>query len=155
MLDKLSNTVQVILFWCHCLYLSIYVYFKCTCYGCFSMLSRHANSPELFNKVHSTSLVMLSFIGFIISTILYFVAPFFYETMFDGKYLASMDNSDLGMVSFIVFSYAVLSNSIVARNGIKHLILINAVMVIINILMNYISIPRFGASGVAPFSTVM
>ena len=155
MLDKLSDTAQVAYYSGATVFIYPFMFISnALVTAVFPMLSRNANSPEVFNRIHRTSLLMLSLIGFLISVTLYCSAPLFYNNMFDGKYLSSMGTFRiLVWYLFIVFSYAVLSNSIVARNGIKVLIVINAIMVLINIVLNFVLIPIFGASGAA-FSTV-
>ncbi|AOW76467.1 hypothetical protein A3Q34_06100 [Colwellia sp. PAMC 20917] len=120
----------------------------------FPMLTNNSNQKESFLSIQRTSMIILSTAGILLSIVLYLLAPFLYNELYEGKYLASKNVFNI-LVWYlaIVFSYGVINNAIVAKNKINFLIFLNIIMIIINILSNWFLIPTMGARGAA-FSTI-
>lgn len=89
-------------------------------------------------------------IGTIVSFSLFLSSDFLYSNLFDGKYQSSSDvYSILVWYLLIVFGYTSVSNSLIASGKIKVLIYMNVLMLILNVILNFILIPNYGAQGAA------
>lgn len=118
----------------------------------FSRMAVRSNDSAREEKL---ILIFMLGLGAVLSSFLYFISPYLYTHLFDGKYLASAEiYKVLVWYLLIVFGYTSLSSSLVAMGKIAILILMNVVMVLLNIILNYQLIPEYGAKGAA-FATVV
>lgn len=100
-------------------------------------------------------LIFMLGLGAVLSSFLYLISPYLYTSLFDGKYLASIEiYKVLVWYLLVVFGYTSLSSSLVAKGKIATLISMNLVMIILNVILNYQLIPEYGAKGAA-FATVV
>jgi len=100
-------------------------------------------------------LIFMLGLGAVLSSFLYFISPYLYTSLFDGKYLVSIEiYKVLVWYLLVVFGYTSLSSSLVAKGKIATLISMNLVMIILNVILNYQLIPEYGAKGAA-FATVV
>lgn len=100
-------------------------------------------------------LIFMLGLGAVLSSFLYLISPYLYTSLFDGKYLASIEiYKVLVWYLLVVFGYTSLSSSLVAKGKIATLISMNLVMIILNVILNYQLIPQYGAKGAA-FATVV
>ena len=116
----------------------------------FPKMAKHYNEKEQFKSIQKLAIYCLGGIGILVSATLYFSADFIFPLFFDGKYDNSIPVLKV-LVWFlaIVFVYGPISNSLVAKNRIKFLVYLNLVMIVANIVLNYLLIPISGAKGAA------
>jgi O-antigen/teichoic acid export membrane protein len=116
----------------------------------FPTLAKHANNKKEFKKVQDLATYYLGGIGVLLSVSLFFSADFIFLFFFDHKYDASIPVFKV-MVWYIaiVFVYGSISNNLVAKNRIKFLVYLNLMMIILNVVLNFLLIPGFGAKGSA------
>lgn len=116
----------------------------------FPSLAKHAGDSINFTKIQYTALYYLGGIGILLSTSLYLSADLIFYTFFDHKYDASIPVFKvLVWYLAIVFIYGSISNNLVAKNKVRFLVILNIVMIAVNIGINYILIPQYGALGAA------
>lgn len=116
----------------------------------FPSLAKHAKDSENFNKIQYMALYYLGGIGIILSTGLFLSADLIFNLFFDDKYDASIPIFKvLVWYLAIVFIYGSLSNNLVAKNKVRFLVWLNIVMIGLNIGINFITIPIYGALGAA------
>ncbi|MGR5550757.1 oligosaccharide flippase family protein [Vibrio sp. DNB22_12_1] len=113
------------------------------------MLTR-VQSTASFENQEKVLIGLMSFIGVSLSMVLFIFSKFFYEYLFDGKYYHSLSVYEvLVWYLAVVFTYTVLSNSLIAVGKIRVLILLNAIMLMLNVMFNIHLIPIYGAYGAA------
>lgn len=150
MLEKLSESTEVGFY----AGATIFVYpFMFICSAASSVilpiLTRNQSSKSIVN--HEKSLIIfMSIIGLILSLVLFVFSSFFYENLFDGKYFQSLNvYRVLVWYLAVVFTYTVLSNSMIASGKVNTLIVMNIIMLICNVILNIQLIPYYGAIGAA------
>ncbi len=121
----------------------------------FPALAKHATDRETSAKIQSTGLVVLGTIGIILSSSLYLSAEVIFNLFFGHKYDASIPVFKV-LVWFlaIVFIYGTITNNLVAKNKINFLVIMNCIMILLNIGINFFLIPDFGALGAA-YTTII
>ncbi|MGR5522462.1 oligosaccharide flippase family protein [Vibrio sp. PNB22_4_2] len=118
------------------------------------MLTR-VQSTASFENQEKVLIGLMSFIGVTLSMVLFIFSSFFYEHLFNGKYYPSLSVYEvLVWYLAVVFTYTVFSNALIAVGKIKVLILLNAIMLMLNVIINTQLIPLYGALGAA-WATVM
>jgi O-antigen/teichoic acid export membrane protein len=121
----------------------------------YPMLSKNAHTNHDFENIRRLSTYILCIVGLSLSVFLFFSSNFFFEMAFKGKF----DNSlpvfkMLVWYLAIVFLYGSYSNPIMAKNGIKFLLMLNITMVFVKVFINIMLIPLYGALG-ASFSSII
>lgn len=116
----------------------------------FPSLAKHSANPENFKKIQFLGLYYLGGIGVLLSTALFFSSDIIFSTFFGSKYDESIPVFKvLVWYLAIVFIYGPISNSLVAQNKVKFLVVLNLIMIVVNILINLALIPVYGALGAA------
>lgn len=116
----------------------------------FPSLAKHAKDSVSFNKIQYTALFYLGSIGIVLSTVLFFCSSAIFHFFFGSKYDISIPIFNvLVWYLAIVFIYGSISNNLVAKNKIKFLVILNVVMIGLNIGINFLLIPSYGALGAA------
>lgn len=120
----------------------------------FPHLSRNVTNISMFNNIRNNAAIIMSCVGFAISTILFATSNIFIDILFKGKYDSSLTTYHvLVWYLFIVFSYGAFSNALVARGGIKAILKLTTAMLFLNIGLNSVLIKHYGAVGAA-FATL-
>ncbi len=116
----------------------------------FPKLAKHSEEKDKFRNIQNTALYYLGGIGIFLSISLYLGADIIFQFFFGDKYDNSIPIFKI-LVWFlaIVFLYGPISNSLVAKNRIKFLAYLNLFMIILNVVLNLILIPDYGAKGAA------
>jgi O-antigen/teichoic acid export membrane protein len=116
----------------------------------FPKLAKHSEEKDKFRNIQNTALYYLGGIGIFLSISLYLGADIIFQLFFGDKYDNSIPIFKI-LVWFlaIVFLYGPISNSLVAKNRIKFLAYLNLFMIILNVVLNLILIPDYGAKGAA------
>lgn len=116
----------------------------------FPSLVKHSNDGNKFKSIQYLGLYYLGGIGVSLSTFLYFAATFIFHTFFHNKFDDSIPVFKvLVWYLAIVFIYGSISNNLVAKNKVKFLVYLNLIMMIVNIFLNLLLIPKLGAKGAA------
>lgn len=116
----------------------------------YPMLTRSLGNRSEFDKVHYISTVIMGAIGVIMSGFLYLCSTFFYPYFFSHQYDGSLPiYRILVWYLALVFFYGGYSNTIVANGGVRFLVKLNTLMILANLVANYVVIPQFGAYGAA------
>ncbi len=121
----------------------------------FPKLAKHSEEKDKFRNIQNMALYYLGGIGVFLSISLYLGADIIFQLFFGDKYDNSIPIFKV-LVWFlaIVFIYGPISNSLVARNRIKFLAYLNLFMIILNVVLNFILIPDYGAKGAASTTIV-
>ena len=116
----------------------------------FPKLAKHSEEKDKFRNIQNTAVYYLGGIGVFLSILLYLGADIIFQLFFGDKYDNSIPIFKI-LVWFlaIVFIYGPISNSLVAKNRIKFLVYLNLFMIILNVVLNFILIPNYGARGAA------
>jgi O-antigen/teichoic acid export membrane protein len=116
----------------------------------FPKLAKHSEEKAKFKVIQNLALYYLGGIGIILSTSLYLGADLIFQLFFVDKYDASIPVFKI-LVWYlaIVFIYGPISNSLVAKNKVKFLVYLNLIMIILNVVLNFLLIPDYGAKGAA------
>ena len=116
----------------------------------FPKLAKHSEEKDKFRNIQITAVYYLGGIGIFLSISLYLGAEIIFQLFFGDKYDNSIPIFKI-LVWFlaIVFLYGPISNSLVAKNRIKFLAYLNLFMIILNVVLNFILIPDYGAKGAA------
>ena len=116
----------------------------------FPKLAKHSEEKDKFRNIKITAVYYLGGIGIFLSISLYLGAEIIFQLFFGDKYDNSIPIFKI-LVWFlaIVFLYGPISNSLVAKNRIKFLAYLNLFMIILNVVLNFILIPDYGAKGAA------
>jgi O-antigen/teichoic acid export membrane protein len=116
----------------------------------FPKLAKHSEEKDKFRNIQITAVYYLGGIGIFLSISLYLGAEIIFQLFFGDKYDNSISIFKI-LVWFlaIVFLYGPISNSLVAKNRIKFLAYLNLFMIILNVVLNFILIPDYGAKGAA------
>ena len=116
----------------------------------FPKLAKHSEEKDKFRNIQITAVYYLGGIGIFLSISLYLGAEIIFQLFFSDKYDNSIPIFKI-LVWFlaIVFLYGPISNSLVAKNRIKFLAYLNLFMIILNVVLNFILIPDYGAKGAA------
>ena len=116
----------------------------------FPKLAKHSEEKAKFKVIQNLALYYLGGIGIILSTSLYLGADLIFQLFFVDKYDASIPVFKI-LVWYlaIVFIYGTISNSLVAKNRVKFLVYLNLIMIILNVVLNFLLIPDYGAKGAA------
>jgi O-antigen/teichoic acid export membrane protein len=116
----------------------------------FPKLAKHSEEKDKFRNIQNTALYYLGGLGIFLSISLYLGANSIFQLFFGDKYDNSIPIFKI-LVWFlaIVFLYGPISNSLVAKNRIKFLAYLNLIMIILNVVLNLILIPDYGAKGAA------
>jgi len=116
----------------------------------FPKLAKHSEEKDKFRNIQNTAVYYLGGIGVFLSILLYLGADIIFQLFFGDKYDNSIPIFKI-LVWFlaIVFIYGPISNSLVAKNRIKFLVYLNLFMIILNVVLNFILIPKYGAKGAA------
>jgi O-antigen/teichoic acid export membrane protein len=114
------------------------------------MLTRSLGQRDAFNRIHLIATAVLGGCGVLLSLSLFLASPMFYQLFFGDKFNQSLPVYQI-LVWYLalVFCYGGYSNTIVAKGGVRFLLALNAVMVLVNVAVNYVAIPRYGALGAA------
>lgn len=115
-----------------------------------------ANSSNINqNKIFLNSILYLTLIGVIISLFLYFNIHYLFELLFNIKYNQSIPLFKI-MIWFIPISFAlgVVNNRLIANERMKFIIGLNIIMLIVNILLNYIYLPIYGTKSAAVITII-
>lgn len=116
----------------------------------FPALAKYSKDSVNFNKIHYTALLYLGTIGITLSTSLFFCSSTIFHFVFDYKYDMSIPIFKvLVWYLAIVFIYGSISNNLVAKNKVKFLVALNITMIALNIVINLLLIPVYGALGAA------
>lgn len=116
----------------------------------FPSLAKHSYNKKEFQKIQYLATYYLGGIGIFLSTALFFSADYIFPFFFDHKYDASVPIFKvLVWYLAIVFIYGSISNNLVAKGKIKFLVYLNLIMIILNVVLNFVLIPQFGAKGAA------
>ena len=116
----------------------------------FPKLVKHSEEKAKFKIIQNLALYYLGGIGIILSTSLYLGVDLIFQLFFVDKYDASIPVFKI-LVWYlaIVFIYGSISNSLVAKNKVKFLVYLNLIMIILNVVLNFLLIPDYGAKGAA------
>jgi O-antigen/teichoic acid export membrane protein len=116
----------------------------------FPHLSRNVDSGNAFRVLRKSSFVIMASAGFLLSTFLFFTSEYFFKLFFGAKYDASIPiYKILIWYLFIVFSYGTFSNILVAKGRTVMMFKITMLMLVLNVVLNYFFIEKFGAVGAA------
>jgi O-antigen/teichoic acid export membrane protein len=116
----------------------------------FPKLAKHSEEKDKFRNIQNIAVYYLGGIGVFLSILLYLGAEIIFQLFLGDKYDHSIPIFKV-LVWFlaIVFIYGPISNSLVAKNRIKFLVYLNLFMIILNVVLNFILIPKYGAKGAA------
>ncbi|HEY0668708.1 MAG TPA: polysaccharide biosynthesis C-terminal domain-containing protein, partial [Sphingobacteriaceae bacterium] len=116
----------------------------------FPSLAKYSNDKLKFSSIQNLALYTLGFIGIILSTLLFFGSTFIFNSIFQDKYDASIPVFRI-LVWYlaIVFIYGSISNNLVAKGKVTFLVYLNIVMIVVNVILNFLLIPKMGAKGAA------
>jgi O-antigen/teichoic acid export membrane protein len=116
----------------------------------FPKLAKHSEEKDKFRNIQNIAVYYLGGIGVFLSISLYLGADSIFQLFLGDKYDNSIPIFKI-LVWFlaIVFIYGPISNSLVAKNRIKFLVYLNMFMIILNVVLNFILIPDYGAKGAA------
>jgi O-antigen/teichoic acid export membrane protein len=121
----------------------------------FPHLSRSIGAGQALGAVRRGAFILMGTAGLSLSVFLYFAAPYFFHAFFAAKFDASIPIFKiLVWYLFIVFSYGTFSNIVVAKGHAFLLFKVTVAMLILNILLNFIFIPNYGASGAATVTLI-
>jgi len=116
----------------------------------FPKLAKHSEENDKFRNIQNLALYYLGGIGVLLSTSLFLSSDFIFHLFFGDKYDDSIPTFKI-LVWFlaIVFIYGPISNSLVAKNRVKFLVYLNLLMILLNVVLNFLLIPNYGAKGAA------
>lgn len=116
----------------------------------FPSLAKYSNDKLKFNSIQYLALYTLGFVGIVLSTLLFFNSTFIFNSIFHDKYDASIPVFRI-LVWYlaIVFIYGSISNNLVAKGKVTFLVYLNIVMILVNVALNFLLIPKMGARGAA------
>lgn len=116
----------------------------------FPSLAKYSEDTDKFKSIQHLALYYLGGIGILLSTFLFLGADILFQLFFDHKYDESIPVFKV-LVWFlaIVFIYGSISNNLVAKNKVKFLVYLNLIMILANVLLNFMLIPQYGAKGAA------
>jgi O-antigen/teichoic acid export membrane protein len=121
----------------------------------FPHLSRSVGAGEGLGTLRKSAFILMGTAGLLLSGFLFFAAPYFFHAFFATKFDASVPVFKiLVWYLFIVFSYGTFSNIVVAKGHAALLFKVTVVMLIVNMLLNYIFIPQYGAFGAATVTLI-
>lgn len=116
----------------------------------FPSLAKHSKNTANFKKIQYLALYYLGGIGILLSTTLFFGSDIIFSTFFGNKYDDSIPVFKvLVWYLAIVFIYGSISNSLVAQDKVKFLVYLNLLMIVVNVVINLMLIPVYGALGAA------
>ena len=118
--------------------------------GLFPHLSKNATDPAQFREARNKGAIVMAGAGFCLSAFLFLTSDILFSLLFDGKYNLSIPiYKILVWYLFIVFSYGAFSNAVVAKGGVRRILSMTVVMLVLNIGLNFLAIPAWGATGAA------
>jgi O-antigen/teichoic acid export membrane protein len=118
--------------------------------GLFPHLSKHASNPAQFREARNKGAAVMAVAGFCLSGVLFLGSGVLFDLMFGGKYDSSISvYKILVWYLFIVFTYGAFSNAVVAKGGVRKILIMTVVMLALNIVLNIFMIPAWGAVGAA------
>lgn len=116
----------------------------------FPHLSRSVGSGQGLGTLRKSAFILMGSAGLLLSTFLFFAAGFFFHLFFGTKFDASVPVFQvLVWYLFIVFSYGTFSNIVVAKGHAFLLFKVTLLMLAVNVFLNFIFIPQYGALGAA------
>lgn len=116
----------------------------------FPHLSRSVGTGQSLGTLRKSAFILMGTAGLLLSLFLYFAAPYFFHAFFGTKFDASVPVFKiLVWYLFIVFSYGTFSNIVVAKGHAALLFKVTVAMLALNMLLNFIFIPQYGAVGAA------
>lgn len=116
----------------------------------FPSLAKYSQQKDKFNRIQYIALYYLGGIGILLSSLLFMSSDIIFKFFFELKYDQSIPTFKvLVWYLAIVFIYGSISNNLVAIGKVKFLVLLNLIMILINIALNFFLIPKYGALGAA------
>jgi len=123
--------------------------------GLFPHLSKNALNPAQFQEARNKGAAVMACAGFALSGFLFLGSGLLFDVMFGGKYDPSIPvYKILVWYLFVVFSYGAFSNAVVAKGGVKKILVMTASMLLLNVVLNLFMIPAWGAVGAAAATLV-
>lgn len=116
----------------------------------FPHLSRSVGTGQGLGTLRKSAFILMGSAGLLLSAFLFFAAEYFFHAFFGPKFDASVPVFKvLVWYLFIVFSYGTFSNIVVAKGYASLLLKLTLIMLAVNVGLNYIFIPQYGALGAA------
>lgn len=116
----------------------------------FPSLAKYSNDKDKFKGIQYTALYYLGGIGIVLSIVLFVGSDLLFNFFFDLKYEQSIPTFKvLVWYLAIVFIYGSISNNLVALGKVKFLVILNLIMILANVALNFFLIPHYGALGAA------
>ncbi len=120
-------------------------------------IRKNANSKEYVRSKYLLVVKKLAIINFLITTILYVFAPFVVNLLFSAKYADSMPALRILLIGFFFAGTFRIpaGNFIAALHKIKVNVVITSISGVLNILLDYIFIIKYGIIGAAYATTLV
>jgi O-antigen/teichoic acid export membrane protein len=116
----------------------------------FPHLSKSSSDLVRFREARNKGAIVMACTGLILSSLLFLGSGALFGMAFHGKYNSSIPiYRVLVWYLFVVFSYGAFSNAIVAKGGVKNILIMTLLMLGLNVLLNLFMIPVWGALGAA------